>query len=99
MTSGLGTTVPRMEPQIDPTDEPPPTTMGLVELLLKAEKNVDRINREPGNQRELFPRFLLISQISTLTFALMTVLVVVGLAVSNVLITREANEKVAYTKG
>ncbi|MBI3411078.1 MAG: hypothetical protein HY040_22315 [Planctomycetes bacterium] len=57
------------------SEESPAGTMSLVEMLLKSERRVDRINRDPANQRELFPRFLLISQISTLAFALVMVLV------------------------
>ena len=50
--------------------------VGLVEMLLKSEDGVDRINREPALQGELFPRFLLISQASTLAFSAMMILVI-----------------------
>lgn len=67
------------EPVVSPEavpDETPASAMSLVEMLLKSEKRVDRINRDPANQRELFPRFLLISQVSTLAFALVMVLII-----------------------
>src|SRR5262245_49286483 len=50
------------------------TTLGLVELLLKDPARVDRLNREPARQRELFPRFLLVAEASYLVFGLVLVL-------------------------
>jgi len=63
---------------------PPPsgqeqTTLGLVELLLKEPALVDRLNRDPKAQRELFPRFLLIAQAGFLAFGLV-VLMLLNLA-------------------
>ena len=62
-------------------DSPPglgpeePTMLGLVELLLKEPGRVDQLNRQPGLQGELFPRFLLIAQGCYLAFALIMVLI------------------------
>jgi len=50
------------------------TTLGLVELLLKEPALVDRLNRDPKAQRELFPRFLLIAQTGFLAFGLVLLL-------------------------
>src|SRR2546423_5884363 len=52
-----------------------PTTLALVELLLKSPATVDRLNREPWRQRELFPRLLLIALTSYLVYALLMVLI------------------------
>jgi len=50
------------------------TTLGLVELLLKDPALVDRLNRAPKAQAELFPRFLLIAQAGFLVFGLVVLL-------------------------
>jgi hypothetical protein len=52
-----------------------PTTLQLVELLLKDPAGVDRLNRRPDLQPLLFPRFLLIAEASFLLFALVLLLV------------------------
>jgi hypothetical protein len=52
-----------------------PTTLGLVEMLLKNPDRVDRLNREPRRQGELFPRFLLIALTSYLIYASLMVLI------------------------
>jgi hypothetical protein len=49
-------------------------TLGLVELLLKEPALVDRLNRDPEAQRELFPRFLLIAQAGFLVYGLVVLL-------------------------
>jgi hypothetical protein len=62
--------------EIDQPPDQPPGAIGLVEMLLKSEDRVDRLNRSPVLQGELFPRFLLISQASTLAYGAMMVLVI-----------------------
>lgn len=52
------------------------STLGLVELLLKRPEAVDQLNRRPVWQRELFPRFLLIGEVSYLAYALIMVLLI-----------------------
>jgi hypothetical protein len=52
-----------------------PTTLELVELLLKDPAGVDRLNRRADLQGVLLPRFLLIAEASYLLFALVMVLV------------------------
>src|SRR5262249_3841829 len=50
------------------------TALALVELLLKDPSKVNRLNRLPSSQRELFPRFLLIGLSSYLVYSLVMVL-------------------------
>jgi hypothetical protein len=52
-----------------------PCTLELVELLLKNPAAVDQLNRRPELQMLLFPRFLLIAEVSYLLFSLMLVLI------------------------
>src|SRR5262245_49704303 len=52
-----------------------PTMLGLVELLLKSPATVDRLNRDPWRQRELFPRLLFIALTSYLVYASLMVLI------------------------
>jgi hypothetical protein len=52
-----------------------PTTLGLVELLLKEPARVDELSLDPARQRELLPRLLLISQVSYVIFGIVMVLV------------------------
>jgi hypothetical protein len=60
--------------QTEPLEEVEPTALQLVELLLKNPAGVDRLNRQPELQRLLFPRFLLIAQISYLAFGVVLLL-------------------------
>lgn len=53
-----------------------PSTMHLVELLLKDESRVDELNRAPEHQRELLPRFLFIAQAGYLAYSLIMLLVI-----------------------
>ncbi len=62
-----------------PDRQPPrsadvPAALGLVELLLQEPAEVDRLNRDPKAQRELFPRFLLIAESGFLIFGLVLLL-------------------------
>src|SRR2546421_398292 len=73
--------VPRRVPALEPAQEElaslearGKTTMGLVELLLKQPAGVDELNRQARWQRALFPRFLLISEISFFFYVLIMVL-------------------------
>jgi hypothetical protein len=59
-----------------PRDASEATTLGLVELLLKDPARVDRLNREPDRQRELFPRFLLVAEASYLLFGVVILLII-----------------------
>ena|SRR3989442_11586863 len=52
-----------------------PTALALVEMLLKNPAMVDRLNREPTRQKELFPRFLLIALTSYLIYGILMVLI------------------------
>jgi hypothetical protein len=52
-----------------------PTTLGLVELLLKHASRVDELSQQPPLQRELFPRLLLIAQASYLLYGIVMLLV------------------------
>jgi hypothetical protein len=56
-----------------PDEEAPeasgPTVMGLIELLLKNPAQLDAIERDPANQRALFPRLLLIAQAGYLVYS------------------------------
>ncbi len=52
-----------------------PTTLGLVELLLKQPGRVDALSHEAAHQAALLPRLLLIAQASYLVFGLVLVLV------------------------
>src|SRR5258708_29392127 len=45
------------------------TVMGLIELLLKNPAHLDAIERDPANQRALFPRFLLIAHAGYLVYS------------------------------
>lgn len=71
---------PRPFPEPQPTTLPgapsgkEQTVLGLVELLLKEPGQVDRLNRDPQAQRELFPRFLLIAQAGFLVYGLVVLL-------------------------
>src|SRR5438876_968157 len=51
-----------------------PTTLALVEWLLKNPGTVDRLNRQTRWQRELFPRFLAIALASYLVCGLALIL-------------------------
>lgn len=51
------------------------TTLGLVELLLKAPARVDELNRDIGRQADLLPRFLFIALAAYLVFSFVLVLV------------------------
>ena len=51
------------------------TTLGLIELLLKNPARVDQLNREPDQQGELFPRFLVIGLTSYLIYSFVMLLI------------------------
>ena len=51
-----------------------PTTLELVELLLKQPAAVDRLNRDADVQRHIFPRLLFIAQASYVVYTLVLVL-------------------------
>src|SRR5437867_4259433 len=63
-----------MSSPVLPLEKHEPTTLNLVEWLLKSPDTVDRLNRESRWQRELFPRFLMISLSSYLIYACLMVL-------------------------
>jgi hypothetical protein len=48
--------------------------LGLIELLLKEPADVDRLNRSAANQRELFPRFLMVALSGYLVYSCIMVL-------------------------
>jgi hypothetical protein len=50
------------------------STLGLVVLLLKQPAGVDRLNRRPAGQRQLFPRLLLIGILAYLVYSLVMTL-------------------------
>lgn len=58
----------------DTGEETEPSTVAVIELLLKHPARLDRLNRDTELQRVLFPRFLLIAEASYLVYALLLVL-------------------------
>lgn len=52
-----------------------PSTLALVDLLLKAPDRLDALNREPGRQAEMIPRFLAISLSSFTLFGVAMLLI------------------------
>jgi hypothetical protein len=73
-----GTTVPAIAAQQpNPLAQPEtlePSTLGLVELILKDPDRVDALNREDNRQTELLPRFLSIALVGYTLFSIAMIL-------------------------